>query len=124
MKYAEFEAWTGVRRATQCRMLPRLIERGYLNIVPVHKTNENLYGQLFIDGQVLSLVRPQQTVRRRAKLQGVSHDKTSTPPPQKVNAPQHKKSTLSKNVNLKREIEEEKRFVLSLKSGYLGRHGD
>jgi hypothetical protein len=53
----------------------------------------------------------------------VSRDKRSTPPKEKVNASQHKRSTL-RNVNLKKEIEEEKRFVLDLKDGYLGRHGD
>jgi len=35
-----------------------------------------------------------------------------------------KKSTPLYNVNLKTEIEEQERFVLGLKRGYLGRHGD
>ena len=122
--YAHFQEWTGVRRATQCRMLPRLIERGFLNTVPVCKHNENRYGQVFIDGQVLSIVRPTQAIRRRTKSQRMDRDKKSTPPREKVNAPQHKKSTPLYNVNLKTEIEEQERFVLGLKKGYLGRHGD
>ena len=41
----------------------------------------------------------------------------------KVNGPPHKRSTLI-NVNLKKEIEEEERFVSGLKNGFLGRHRD
>ena len=65
LRYAEFQAWTGVHRATQSRILQRIIDRGYLNTAPVHKQNENSYGQLFIDGPMLSLVRPRQATRRR-----------------------------------------------------------
>lgn len=120
--YAEFEAWTGVHRATQCRMLHRLTERGFLNTVPVHKQNENAYGQLFIDGAMLSLVRPRQSVRRSPKRLS-SRDKKSTPRQENVNAPLHKRSTL-RNVNPKKEIEEQESFVLGLKTGFLGQHGD
>jgi len=123
IKYADFQEWTGVHRASQCRMLRRLIERGYLNTVPVVKQNENAYGQVFIDGQVLSLVRTRQTVRRSVERRPVDHDKRSTPSQEKVNAPPHKRSTLIK-VNLKKEIEEEERFVSGLKNGFLGRHRD
>ncbi len=123
IKYADFQVWTGVHRASQCRMLRRMIERGYLNTVPVVKQNENAYGQLFIDGQLLSRVRKTQTIRRKVVCKSARIDKRSTPSQEKVNTPQHKRSTL-RNVNLKKEIEEEKRFVMGLKQGFLGRHGD
>lgn len=128
--YAEFEAWTGVHRATASRILQRLIDRGYLNTVPVAKQNENCYGQLFIDGSMLSLVRPRQAGRRRkaqtCRLQdttAIAREKKSTPPQDLINSPTQKRSTL-KNVNPKTEIKEQERFVLSIKKGYLGCHGD
>lgn len=123
IRYAEFQAWTGVHRASQCRMVRRLIERGFLNTVPVVKQNENAYGQLFIDGPLLSRIRKRQPIRRTGQIRRMVSEKKSTPPKQKVNATQHKTTTL-RNVNPKKEIEEQERFVLGLKSGYLGRHGD
>ncbi|QDU57516.1 hypothetical protein [Aeoliella mucimassa] len=120
--YAQFQEWTGVHRASQCRMMRRLIERGFLNTVPVVKQNENAYGQLFVDGQAISLVRRDQSVRRTQARRSCCNKK-STPVRGKVNAPRVKKSTL-RNVNPKKEIEEQERFVSDLKSGYLGRHGD
>lgn len=118
LRYAEFEAWTGVHRATQSRILHRLVSRGYLNTASVHKQNENCYGQLFIDGPLLSLVRPRQAVKRRAPLK-----KTSTPLRDLDNAPNEKTSTL-RNVNPKTEIVERERMLLRLKEGSLGRHSD
>ena len=123
IKYADFQEWTGVHRASQCRMLRRLIERGYLSTVSVIKQNENAYDQLFIDGQVLSRIRTKQTVRRSVERKSARRDKKATPPQEKVNAPQYKRSTLI-NVNLKKEIEKEEKFVVGLKNGFLGRHGD
>ena len=117
-RYADFQEWTGVHRATQCRMLRRLIERGYLNTVPVSQQNANAYGQLFVDGPVLSLVRRKQASSRRKRPPLDARDKRSTPRQEKVNAPLHKRSTLI-NVNLKKEIEEEERFVSGLKDGIL-----
>ena len=67
--YAEFQAWTGVHRASQCRMMRRLIERGFLSTIPVVKQNENVYGQLFVDGQAISLTRRNQRARRPAERQ-------------------------------------------------------
>jgi hypothetical protein len=104
-------------------MLRRLVERGYLNIVPISQQNVNAYGLLFVDGQALSLVRRRQMALRQRNRSIGSRDKRSTPPKEKVNAPLRKRSTLI-NVNLKKEIEEEERFVLGLKTGYLARHGD
>ncbi|MEX2310300.1 MAG: hypothetical protein WD738_22215 [Pirellulales bacterium] len=129
LRYAEFEAWTGVHRATQSRILQRLIDRGYLNTAPVHKQNENSYGQLFIDGPMLSLVRPRQVTRRRPaadqQRRGNSpgYEKKSTPLQDLVNTPTEKKSTL-RNLNPKTEIQEEERLVLELNNGCLGRHHD
>jgi hypothetical protein len=122
-RYADFQEWTGVHRATQCRMLRRLVERGYLNIVPVSQQNANAYGQLFVDGPVLSLVRRQPASNRRRRPPFDARDKKSTPRQEKVNAPLHKRSTLI-NVNLKMEIEEEQKFVWGLTNGFLGRHRD
>ncbi|MGE0697117.1 MAG: hypothetical protein AB7O59_23610 [Pirellulales bacterium] len=118
LRYAEFEAWTGVHRATQSRILHRLVSRGYLNTVPVHKQNENFYGQLFIDGPLLSLVRTRQVVKRRAPTK-----KTSTPSLDLVNAPVEKRSTL-RNLNPKTEIQEQERLVWKLRNGSLSRNRD
>ena len=118
LRYAEFEAWTGVHRATQSRILHRLVSRGYLNTAPVHKQNENCYGQLFIDGPLLSLVRTRQVTKRQALTK-----KTSTPPRDLVNAPTEKKSTL-RNLNPKTEIQEQERLVWELRNGSLSRNRD
>jgi hypothetical protein len=118
LRYAEFEAWTGVHRATQSRILHRLVSRGYLNTAPVHKQNENCYGQLFIDGPLLSLVRPRQVAKR-----GAPTKKTSTPSQDLVNAPVEERSTL-RNLNPKTEIQERKKLVSRLKDDFLGRHHD
>lgn len=117
LRYAEFEHWTGVHRATQSRILHRLVSRGYLNTAPVHKQNENCYGQLFIDGPLLSLVRTRQVAKSRAP------QKTSTPPQDLVNAPVEKRSTL-RNLNPKMEIQEQERLVWELRNSSLGRHRD
>lgn len=123
LRYAEFEAWTGVHRATQSRILQRLIDRGYLNTAPVHKQNENCYGQLFIDGAMISLVRPRQSTRRRPRANSSGCEKKSTPPQDLVNTPVEKKSTL-RNLNPKTEIQEREKLVSRLKEGFLGRHHD
>ena len=123
LRYAEFEAWTGVHRATQSRILQRLINRGYLNTAAVHKQNENCYGQLFIDGPMLSLVRPRQTVRRPVQRRPVARKEKSTPSQDLVNTPSEKKSTL-RNLNPKTEILEDERLVLELKNGFIGQHRD
>jgi hypothetical protein len=130
LTYTEFEAWTGVHRATASRILQRLIDRGYLNTVAVSKQNENRYGQLFIDGSMLSLIRPRQAARRRkaqaSRPQGTvaaACEKKSTPPKDLINSPAEKRSTLI-NIDPKTEIQERKRLVLRLKEGFLGRHSD
>jgi hypothetical protein len=119
LRYADFEAWTGVHRATQSRILHRLVSRGYLNTAQVHKQNENVYGQLFIDGPLLSLVRPRQASRSRPPTAKI----TSTPPRDLVNAPIEKRSTL-RNLNPKTEILEREKLVARLKEGVFGKHRD
>lgn len=128
--YAEFEAWTGVHRSTASRILQRLIDRGYLNTLPVSKQNENHYGQLFIDGPMLSLVRPRQAGRRRkartCRPQGTVaavREKKSTPFRDLTNSPTEKRSTLI-NIDPKTEIQEREKLVLRLKEGFLGMHAD
>ena len=118
-RYSDFEAWTGVHRATQSRIVQRLIARGYLNTAPVHKQSENCYGQVFIDGPLLSLVRPRQTARRQPPMP----EKTSTPIADLDNAPNQKRSTL-RNINPRMEIKEQESFVSRLKEGVFGRHAD
>jgi hypothetical protein len=130
-RYAEFETWTGVHRATQSRIVQRLVARGYLNTAPVHKQNENCYGLLFIDGPMLSLVRPRQTAPKRRprtyhpSLPSPSRDckKRSTPFSVLINTPAEKRSTL-RNLNPKTEIQEREKLASSLKEGFLGRHPD
>jgi len=126
-RYAEFESWTGVHRATQSRLLVRLIDRGFLNTAPVHKQNENAYGQLFIDGPMLSLVRRQQSGRRRPKTakqpQQNKVKKKSTPVRAMVNAPVQKRSML-RNSNPKTEIKRSDLLIARLKEGSLARHSD
>jgi hypothetical protein len=122
-RYAEFEEWTGVHRATQSRILQRLIARGYLNTAPVHKQNENCYGQLFIDGAMISLVRPRQTIRRKPRANSPTCEKKSTPAKDLINTPSEERSTL-RNLNPKTEIQEREKLVSNLKEGFLGRHRD
>ena len=88
--YADFQAWTGVHRASQCRMMRRLVERGFLNTVPVVKQNENAYGQLFIDGQAISLIRRNQRVRRRPEPERQEGKKKSTPCKKRSTPPNRK----------------------------------
>jgi hypothetical protein len=94
-----------------------------LNTAPVHKQNENCYGQLFIDGPMISLVRPRQSTRRRPPANSSGCEKKSTPPKDLINTPTEKRSTL-RNLNPKTEIQEREKLVSSLKEGFLGRHHD
>ena len=82
-RYRDFEAWTGVHRASQSRLFKRILQRGFLNTIPVVKQNENAYGQLFVDGPMLSLVRRRQSHRGlttpSSKSSANRHEKRSTP---------------------------------------------
>ncbi len=129
--YAEFQGLTGVHRGTASRILNRLIDRGYLNTLTVSKQNQNRYGQLYIDGPMLSLVRPRQTTARRKQqvrppspvVDAATKGKKSTPSQYLINSPLQKRSTLI-NTNPKTENQERKGLVLGLREGYLSRHGD
>ena len=125
-RYADFENWTGVHRATQSRLMVRLIRRGYLNTVAVHKQNENAYGQLFIDGQMLSLVRRRQSNCRYRSGKSTTApnrcEKRSTPSALLVNSPPQKRSTLI-NGNPKTEIKTPE-MVLDLKESLFAGHAD
>jgi hypothetical protein len=105
----------------------RLIEQGFLNTAPVHKQNENAYGQLFIDGPMLSLVRRQQSGRRSPRTakqkQRTRVEKRSTPVRALVNTPGQKRSIL-RNSNPKTEIKKRDTLIARLKEGILARHGD
>ncbi len=81
------------------------------------------YGQVFVGGSAISLVHPTRATLGRQVVRDSAREKRSTPPKEKVNAPPHKRSTLI-NINLKKEIEEEEKFVSSLRNGFLGRHRD
>lgn len=122
-RYAEFEEWTGVPRATQSRLLPRLMHRGFLNTVEVHQQNQNAYGQLFIDGPALSLIRARQYPRRQlrhgAKVQ--AYEKRSTPIKRNVNTRWYETSTLRKK-NPRKEMQNEKDLFQGIKCGALASH--
>ncbi|QEG37365.1 hypothetical protein [Bythopirellula goksoeyrii] len=125
-RYADFQEWTGVLRTSQSRLLQRILDRGFLNTEEVHKQNENVYGQLYIDGPMLSLVRPRQSNcrRRRGRI------KANTPPPQKMttplegigNTPFKMRATLI-NGNPKTEIKRPEK-ALKLKEGHFACHAD
>lgn len=123
-RYAEFESWTGVSRATQSRMLPRLMHRGYLNTIEVHQQNQNAYGQLFVDGPMLSLVRSHQSPRRpmRQANRQASNERSS-PAARNVNAGGHERSTARKS-NPKREIREGKGPIEEGANTWLATHRD
>lgn len=124
-RYAEFETWTGVHRASQSRLFQRILSRGCLNTVPVHKQNENAYGQLFIDGPMLSLVRRRQPSRHRPSRQSTTAksrcEKRSTAAGVLVNTLRQKRSTVI-NGNLKTEIDRWEGPVLNLKECSFARH--
>ena len=123
-RYADVQAWTGVHRATQSRLLVRLMRRGFLNTVAVHKQNENAYGQLFIDGPMLSLVRRQQTFRRSLANFPKPHRKKRSTPVRDLNkAPPHQKSTL-RNKNPKTEIKGGECLIERLQHGAFAKHNN
>ena len=126
-RYAEFETWAGVRRTSQSRLFRRILTRGLLSTVPVHKQNENAYGQLFIDGPMLSLVRRRQTVRRpttkQSRMAPTGCEKRSTPCEVSANTPRYIRASLI-NRNPKIEIKRPEKTVLNLKQGLFASHAD
>jgi hypothetical protein len=126
-RYGEFQAWTGVLRTSQSRLLQRILDRGFLNTASVHKQNENVYGQLYIDGPMLSLVRPRQSNLRRRRgrptTATIGCKKMPTPSGVSDNTPRHIWASLI-NGNPKTEIKRQEKAVLNLKEGFLGKHAD
>lgn len=125
-RYAEFKAWTGVLKTSVSRLFQRILDCGFLNTAKVHKLNENAYGQLFIDGPMLSLVRQKQSNRRRRR----GRSTTVAPPPKKMpipcrdlgNTPSQIWATAI-NGNPKTEIKRRETF-LNLKEGLFAGHAD
>jgi hypothetical protein len=126
-RYAEFEAWTGVRRTSQSRLFRRILTRGLLSTVPVHKQNENAYGQLFVDGPMLSLVRRRQAIRRSTSKQSTTAptgcEKRATPCEDSDNTPRHIRASLI-NRNPKTEIKICEKPLLNLKESVFTGHAD
>jgi hypothetical protein len=125
-RYAHFETWTGVLRTSQSRLLQRILDRGFLNTAEVHKQNENVYGQLYIDGPMLSLVRPRQSNRRRRRGRSTAEahgcEKMTSPSGVSDNPPKHFRVSLI-NGNPKTEIKRPE-MVLNLKEGFFANHAD
>ncbi len=125
-RYADFQKWTGVLRTSQSRLLQRILDRGFLNTAQVHKQNENVFGQLYIDGPILSLVRPKQSNRRRRR----GKPTTAAPPSKKMTTPSkvsdntlpHIRASLI-NGNPKTEIKRQE-TVLNLKKSLFAGHAD
>ncbi len=124
-RYADFEAWTGVHRATQSRLFQRILSRGYLDAIEVHKENENINGQLFVDGPMLSLVRRHQSrLPKQAKATETCTKKRSTPATLLVSTTPQKKSTLLYNGNPKTEIKRPERAVSNLRECFFANHAN
>jgi hypothetical protein len=87
-RYAELEELSGIPRANVSRAVARLKDRGWLNTVDVAKQNENVYGQLFVDGALISFSGARRPVNnwRRQKADGERND----------NTPLHETTTLRK----------------------------
>ncbi len=123
-RYADFEAWTGVHRATQSRLFQRILSRGYLDAIEVHKENENINGQLFVDGPMLSLVRRHQSrLPKQPNADGSVRKKRSTPATLLVSTSPQKKSTLLYNGNPKTEIKRPE-TVFNFNGGIFAGHAD
>jgi hypothetical protein len=125
-RYAHFENWTGVLRTSQSRLFERILDRGFLNTAEVHKQNENFYGQLYIDGPMLPLVRRKQSSRRRRcgrpKTIAYGCEKMTTPSRVLDNTPQHFRASLI-NGNPKTEITRPE-TVLKLRESVFTGHAD
>lgn len=111
--YRDLFELSGCRRATLCRAVARLRARGLLELLVVHKLNENSNGNLFVDGSAVSLT-PQN---RQACTSCV---KPTTRLQHSDNAP-HRKPTTPINKNPKRRILNKSRagFRLQEKDGVL-----
>ncbi len=94
--YSQLKAISGIPNANVSRAVSRLKQRGWLNTVPVHKQNENAYGQLFVDGALISLTGAHRPVEKTG-LTEASIQRNN-------NAPSHETTTLTKNMYPKTKI--------------------
>lgn len=93
--YGELSKLSGLRKATLSEAVGRLAQKGYLNTTDVAKQNENVYGQLYIDGPLVSLTR--RKIENKAYQRNRRRNKTVTPGNKKRNAPGMKTVTLKNN---------------------------
>ena len=108
-KYRDLESLSGITRANICRAVARLRARGFIDTREVAKQNENLYGQLFVDGHLVSLTLASPKAKSR-------QHKTTTAPRRNDNAPQEISTTL-RNRDPKRVIQEQE-FARSGDAGW------
>lgn len=115
--YRALEQVSGIPRANVSRAVARLKTRGWLNTVDVPKRNENAYGQLFVDGVLISLAGARRPVNNRGRKRGRGERNDNTP----VN----ETTTLRKNYYPKtriraihEEIREERRHGVTLSDDF------
>lgn len=84
-RYRELEELSGIARANLCRAMRRLRDRGFIQTAPIAKQNENVYGQLFVDGPTISLTTERRSIEK------------PTPPRRNDNTPGVKLPTLRKH---------------------------
>jgi len=77
--YGELQELSGIPRGNVSRAVARLKARGWLNTVEVAKRNENAYGQLFVDGALISLAGARRRVNKRGRTKGRSEQNDNTP---------------------------------------------
>lgn len=94
--YGELQRLSGIPRANISRAVARLKRRGWLNTVDVAKRNENVYGQLFVDGPLVSLSGARRPVNKRTRKR--------RPDEQNDNTPLHETTTLIKKYDPKSKI--------------------
>jgi hypothetical protein len=77
--YGELEELSGIPRANVSRAVTRLKDRGWLNTVDVAKQNENVYGQLFVDGALISFSAARRPVNNRGRKKAQDERNDNTP---------------------------------------------
>jgi hypothetical protein len=77
--YGELEELSGIPRANVSRAVARLKDRGWLNTVDVAKQNENVYGQLFVDGALISFSAARRPVNNRGRKKAQDEQNDNTP---------------------------------------------
>lgn len=105
-RYQVLSELSGCGRATLCRAVARLRQRGYLQTLKVQKLNENAYGCLFVDGPLVSMTSQAGRVARSAP-------KATTAVPVSDNAPRLIPTT-PRNMDPKTWIQNRRGVVLEL----------